>query len=413
MTDSKALTHDPDLEDKIVFDGVYIHFPLLHGHAVKADKNTAGTRDGTLVTKNDTIRSLTALNNVSFRVKHGERLGIMGQNGSGKTTLLRALCGIYHPHKGEVRIRGRVSSMLDLHLGFDNDASGRDNIWIRGRLLGYNDSDIKKRVSEILEFSQLGTFLDLKMKVYSSGMRMRLAFAIATSFPADNLVMDEWLSAGDRAFRSRAEERMVALVERSGSLVIASHNPGILRRVCNRCIVLHSGNIIYDGTTEEAIEFYQREIVLGERAMREATGDIAAPLEAAPKLTPDALLTRRIEDLSAITDALMSYHADNGHYPKSGEAGNGWFGIGRNRLPPEEWIPGLVPKYLSEVPRDPMLLPGVDDAQYIYQSNGTDYKLLVLKSGDVAGIVARGMESAVDPKRSWAYGTWTEGYQDV
>lgn len=413
MAHSNNMTSDMSQDDKIVFDGVSIHFPLLHGHAVKADRNTAGTRDGTLVTKKNTVRSLTALNNISFRVKHGERLGIMGQNGSGKTTLLRALCGIYHPHKGEVRVRGRVSSMLDLHLGFDNDASGRDNIWIRGRLLGFNDAEIKDRVAEILEFSQLGTFLDLKMKVYSSGMRMRLAFAIATSFPADNLVMDEWLSAGDRAFRSRAEERMVALVERSGSLVIASHNPGILRRVCNRSIVLHSGNIIYDGPTEDAISFYQHEIVLGEREKREAA-DVQEKVKSHAILTdPKALLDQRIDDIGAITEALMQFRDDKGHFPKTGETGAGWFGIGRNRLPPEEWIPGLVPNYLDEVPRDPMVMPGVDDPQYIYQSNGTDYKLLVLKSQDVETVKARGMESAVDPKRAWAYGTWTEGYQDV
>ncbi|GHA85384.1 hypothetical protein GCM10009069_05660 [Algimonas arctica] len=400
--------------NKIVFEHVSVHFPLLHGQSVRADKNTAKTRGGTLVTKGARVRSLTALNNVSFRIGQGERVGIMGENGSGKTTLLRTLCGIYYPHEGEVRIRGRVSSMLDLHLGFDNDASGRDNIWVRGRLLGYNSAQIESRIPEILEFSQLGTFLELKMKVYSSGMRMRLAFAIATSFPADNLIMDEWLSAGDKAFRSVAEERMVGLVESSGSLVIATHNPGILRRVCQRGIILHRGAIIFDGACEDAIEFYQREIVLGGRNKRELAPLVGnaenEPLTEPTLVEPQALLDRRLSDLESITAALHAYFADMGHYPTTEDV---WFGIGRNRLPPEEWIPGLVSSYLDEVPRDPAGMPGLDDPQYIYKSDGEGFKLLALKTGDVDQVRELGMLSAIDPKRPWAYGSWTEGYADA
>ena len=242
---------------------------------------------------------------------------------------------------------------------------------------------------------------------------MRLAFAIATSFPADNLVMDEWLSAGDSAFRASAEERMVALVENSGSLVIASHNPGILRRVCTRTLVLHSGNIIFDGTTDDAIEFYQREIVLGGRAKREQVGNISTTAPSPKPADPEGLLTQRIEDMENITNALMKYREKHGHFPKSGEAPDVWLGIGRNRLPSEEWIPGLVPKFLDIVPRDPLVLPSFSDAQYIYQSNGTDYKLLVMNSNDSDQLKERGLEAAIDPKRAWAYGTWTEGYKDV
>jgi ABC-type polysaccharide/polyol phosphate transport system ATPase subunit len=193
-------------------------------------------------------RYVTALDDVSFELKAGDRLGLVGANGSGKTTLLKVLYGIYEPTAGSVEARGRRDALFNINLGFRHEATGRRNIMLRGLINGWSKSEIDRRAEEIIEFSELGDFIDMPMHSYSQGMAARLAFAIATSFEPEILLMDEWIGAGDRDFQEKAKARMEKMVTRAGIIVLASHDSALLQRVCSRVISLDHGRISWDGT---------------------------------------------------------------------------------------------------------------------------------------------------------------------
>ena len=191
-----------------------------------------------------------ALDGISFELREGDRLGLTGHNGSGKSTLLRVLAGVYEPTGGSLSVCGRVASLLDISIGMDPEASGLENIFLRGVLLGLSKADIQKRTEEIIDFSGLGDFIDLPIRTYSSGMTMRLAFSIATSVEADILLMDEWLSVGDADFVKKAEDRLKALVNKTPILVMASHSPEILKEVCTKVMRLEKGKICLEDAQE-------------------------------------------------------------------------------------------------------------------------------------------------------------------
>jgi lipopolysaccharide transport system ATP-binding protein len=186
--------------------------------------------------------SLVALRNVSLSLGPGDRLGLIGSNGSGKTTLLRCLAGAYAPHKGVVEISGRVASLLDLSMGIDPSATGLENIRLRGLVAGLSPREIAAKTEAIAEFSGLGPFLAMPMKAYSSGMQARLAFATATSVEAEILLMDEWIAVGDADFRLQAQKRLTSLVEQAHILVIASHDPNLIRSMCNKVMRMDHGH---------------------------------------------------------------------------------------------------------------------------------------------------------------------------
>ena len=188
--------------------------------------------------------SVRALDGVSFELSEGERLGLTGHNGSGKSTLLRVLAGVYEPTEGTLDVRGRIASLLDISIGLDSDSSGLENILLRGLLLGLSKEEIRRKTDEIIEFSELGDFIELPVRTYSSGMSMRLSFSIATCVDADILLMDEWLSVGDSDFVKKAEDRLKSLVRKTPILVMASHSPEILKEVCTKVIRLESGRIV-------------------------------------------------------------------------------------------------------------------------------------------------------------------------
>ena len=187
--------------------------------------------------------SVQALDGISFNVSEGDRLGLSGHNGSGKSTLLRVLAGVYEPTSGLLDVQGRIASLLDISIGMDQESSGIENIYLRGILLGLSKKEIQRKADEIVDFSELGDFIDLPIRTYSSGMWMRLAFSIATSIEADILLMDEWLSVGDADFVKKAEERLRHIVKKTPILVIASHSMEVLNEVCNRQITLEGGKI--------------------------------------------------------------------------------------------------------------------------------------------------------------------------
>jgi lipopolysaccharide transport system ATP-binding protein len=185
--------------------------------------------------------SYPALRDISLDLKSGDRLGILGPNGSGKTTLLRLISGIYPPTRGTVLVEGVVGSMLDLQLGINGRVSGRDNIIFRSRLLGRASAVAKQTVEDACEFGGLAEFLDQPVENYSSGMKMRLAFSIATAVPSEILVMDEWLSVGDEQFQAKAKGRIDSLVKQADILILASHNKKLLSSTCSRFLVLEKG----------------------------------------------------------------------------------------------------------------------------------------------------------------------------
>jgi ABC-type polysaccharide/polyol phosphate transport system ATPase subunit len=199
---------------------------------------TGGTIGGTGRT-----RFVTALDGVSFELKAGDRLGLVGANGSGKTTLLKVLYGIYDLTSGSLEVNGRVDALFNISLGFRAEATGRRNILLRGLINGWSKDEIDARTEEIIEFSELGEFIDMPFKSYSQGMAARLAFATATSLEPEILLMDEWIGAGDQSFQDKAKRRMAELAGKAGIIVLASHNPALIKSTCNKILQLESGRV--------------------------------------------------------------------------------------------------------------------------------------------------------------------------
>jgi ABC-2 type transport system ATP-binding protein/lipopolysaccharide transport system ATP-binding protein len=197
-----------------------------------------------------------ALRQVSLAFRTGDRVALVGRNGAGKTTLLRAMAGIYEPVSGEVRSRGRISPMFDISLGIDGDVSGYDNIRMRGLILGLSAREIEERMADIVEFTELGDYLDIPVRTYSSGMMTRLTFGVATCFSPDILLMDEWIVAGDAGFLTKAQHRIEAFVEKAGILVLASHSTEICLKWCNKAVWMERGEVKMVGEVNAVIDRY-------------------------------------------------------------------------------------------------------------------------------------------------------------
>jgi lipopolysaccharide transport system ATP-binding protein len=204
------------------------------------------------------VKNVKALDSISLQIQEGERVGLIGANGSGKTTLLKMLSGVIYPNAGEFRIDGRINAILDPSLGMDHEASGIENIRIRSMLLGLPIADLDIKIHEITQFSELGDAIRRPIKTYSSGMMMRLMFSIATAIQPDILVMDEWLSAGDISFVSKALNKMKGLIQSSRILVLASHSEPVLKEWCTRLVWLNSGQVAMDGAPEDVIAAYKK-----------------------------------------------------------------------------------------------------------------------------------------------------------
>jgi ABC-type polysaccharide/polyol phosphate transport system ATPase subunit len=199
---------------------------------------------------------VTALDGIDLDIHAGDRVAIVGANGAGKTTLLRVLAGIYHPTAGSVDVLGRCLSLFDLSAGFDEEATGYENILRRGLVLGARRTEIDARRAEIADFTELGDRLDLPLRTYSSGMMLRLIFAVATAVEGEIVLLDEWIGVGDQHFRQKARQRLDEIVARAGILVLASHDIDLIKSTCNRAILLEQGRITAAGTTEEILSRY-------------------------------------------------------------------------------------------------------------------------------------------------------------
>ena len=199
--------------------------------------------------------SKPALSGVTLELNDGDRLGLVGDNGAGKTTLLKVLAGVLPPTTGVVHTKGRVSALMAISVGMFPNFTGYQNIVTRCRFLGFSEEEIAAQLEDIVEFTELDEKLNEPLRTYSAGMRLRLAFAVATAFSPEILIMDEWLSAGDAKFKKKARRRLQALIDNSGIFAFASHSEGLQRQMCNRGAVLSEGELQFVGSVDDAWAF--------------------------------------------------------------------------------------------------------------------------------------------------------------
>ena len=200
-----------------------------------------------------------ALNGVSFSVQPGEAVGIIGHNGAGKSTLLKLISRVTAPTDGEIRLRGRVASMLEVGTGFHPELTGRENVYLNGAILGMTKKEIDAKFDEIVAFAEMEQFIDTPVKRYSSGMYVKLAFSVAAHLDSEIMIMDEVLAVGDAKFQNKCLNRMKQLADSGKTILYVSHNMNTIRKLCNRCVVLNKGQLIHDGDTNTAIELYLAE----------------------------------------------------------------------------------------------------------------------------------------------------------
>lgn len=236
--------------------GVSVRF---HHQVGRHGLDEGSDRLGGVVTLQRRHGYIQAVDGISLSLRDGDRLAVVGHNGSGKSTLLRTLAGIYPPQAGRIECNGRIASLFNISLGFRQEASGYRNIILKGLAEGRSNAEIARAIPEIVAFSGLGPYIDMPLRTYSQGMAMRLAFSIATSFHNDILLMDEWIGAGDAAFREKVVGRMNNYVQAASIVVIASHSAVLLKRIANKAIWLESGKLRGMGDVGEVVDAYERD----------------------------------------------------------------------------------------------------------------------------------------------------------
>lgn len=245
---------------KIEAHGICLDYPIVDAGNRSLKNRILSTATGGMISGGDGVPVVSALRDVSFQLQAGDRLGLVGHNGAGKSTLLKVLAGIYQPTAGTLLTQGRIVSTLNLSLGMEHEATGYENIIIRGLLLGLKKKDIQQRLESIAEFTELGEYLSMPIRVYSSGMLTRLAFATVTSMQADILLMDEVIGTGDASFIEKAEKRLKSFMSHSEILVLASHSEDMIRKLCNKAILMEHGKILGIGSVDEIFALYAQRI---------------------------------------------------------------------------------------------------------------------------------------------------------
>ena len=249
----------------IVLDNVCVDFPIYDSDR-SLRKLLFQAKVGGIV-RHDAVRrnrvTIRALENLSFELHDGDRLGLIGHNGAGKSTLLRLMSGGYRPSSGTIGVEGEVASLLTLGVGFDVEDTGFENIYTGCLYLGMTPSQIRDKTDEIAEFTELGEYLKMPVRTYSSGMQVRLSFAIATALDPDILLLDEVMGAGDAQFMIKAQQRIEHLMSRASLLVLASHSTALIKQFCNKAMLLRAGRIDAFGDVDSTIAAYDRSIAAG------------------------------------------------------------------------------------------------------------------------------------------------------
>ena len=244
---------------ELTLENVSVSFPIYHGGSRSLKKNLLFRGSGGHLASDANHRVVVeALRNVTTQIRAGDRVALIGSNGAGKTTLLRVMAGIYEPVVGTVISRGRISPMFDIGLGIDNEISGYDNIRMRGLILGMTPQEVEAQMQDIVDFTELGDYLNIPVRTYSSGMMTRLTFAVATCFAPEILLMDEWIMAGDASFISKARQRIEGFVAKASILVLASHSVETCRQFCNKALWMDQGRIKTAGPINDVLEAYTK-----------------------------------------------------------------------------------------------------------------------------------------------------------
>lgn len=238
--------------NRVSFENVVQHFRLI-----RERPDTLRETFARLFRNHSRYHSFDALKGISFEVSDGEIVGLVGPNGSGKSTILKIIAGVYRPTAGVVRINGKVAGLIELGAGFHSDLTGRENILLNGLLLGLSKREIRSREQQILDFAELGDFIDSPVKQYSSGMFMRLGFAVATEVDPDILLIDEILAVGDASFQQKCLARIDEFRHRRKTILLVSHDLTTVRRLCQRVLLIQNGRILADGTPAEVLDSYE------------------------------------------------------------------------------------------------------------------------------------------------------------
>ncbi len=318
----------------IVVDGVTETFRLYQ-------ERPSGLKERLYRFRRSAYTDFDALRDVSFDAAHGESIAVIGHNGSGKSTLLKLLARILPPDRGRVETNGRVASLLELGAGFHGDLTGRENIYLNGAILGLSRSDIDERFDEIVDFAGIRPLLDTAVRTYSSGLYVRLGFAIAVAVDPDILLVDEVLAVGDAEFQDRSLERMQRFRDEGKTFVLVSHDLAAVREMCDRAILLDHGRVVFDGPVSEGVELYRQRVpsssgpaLLRDRRMRhvriedvELLGPDAAPIV---EVAPSTPLTARVrlratEDVDVCSVAMVVTRGDGTHLY---ELHTAWLGVG-------------------------------------------------------------------------------------
>jgi lipopolysaccharide transport system ATP-binding protein len=231
---------------RISLNNVCVDFPVYNSTSVRSLKShlIQAVTGGRVGSNDRGYVVVRALENISLDMKEGDRIGLIGHNGAGKSTLLRVICGVYEPTGGCIKVKGKITSLIDIGLGMDSEATGIENIYLRGALMGFRRRWLSTKINEIAEYSGLGNYLTMPLRTYSTGMQMRLAFSIATLEQPEILIMDEWLTVGDAEFQEKAQQRLKEIVQKSSILVIASHSLELVGQICNRVVRLERGALV-------------------------------------------------------------------------------------------------------------------------------------------------------------------------
>lgn len=244
---------------RIIVENACVCFPIYQGNNRSLRKKILHATTGGYIKATDANHSVVeALRHINLELNPGDRVGLVGRNGAGKTTLLRLLAGTYEPVTGTVVSQGKITPMFDIGLGIDPESTGYENIMIRGLFMGMSRKQVADHIDSIAEFAGLGEFLNMPVRTYSSGMSIRLAFAVSTCMHSEILLMDEWIMAGDAAFMEQANKRLGEMVNQSAILVLASHSDAIIRQWCNKVVWMERGEIRAFGPTEETLALYNQ-----------------------------------------------------------------------------------------------------------------------------------------------------------
>ncbi len=244
-------------EDNVSFARIRFADVTQHFRVIRERSDTLREAFTRLLRRNSNYLDFQALKHVSFEISEGEVVGFIGHNGSGKSTTLKLIAGVYQPSAGVVEVRGKVAALIELGAGFHPEMTGRENILLNGLLLGLTKREIQHREERIIEFAELGDFIDSPIKQYSSGMMMRLGFAIATEVDPDILLIDEILAVGDADFQAKCKQRIDDFCRRGKTIIFVSHDLGAVRQFCSRVLLMDHGVLVADGSADETIALYQ------------------------------------------------------------------------------------------------------------------------------------------------------------